>query len=94
MIESIFGDQLVFDDPPHKPKGWYVQKAKGYIQQFLKAIKDETCTTDMAKIPMKLNPNKNEQMRLYNAVKSLRRRNIAPVDVSIIEGDLWLIYEG
>jgi len=91
----MFGDKLIFEEPPQRPKGWYVKKAKGYIQQFLTAIKDETCTTGMAKVPLK-NPDtsKNEQMRLYNAFKSLRRRNIAPVDVSIIEGDLWLIYEG
>jgi len=94
LIESIFGENLIFDEPPKRPKGWYVKKAKGYIQQFLKAIKDGTCTTGMAKIPLNRNPNKNEQMRLYNAFKSLRRRNIAPVDVSIIEDDLWLLYEG
>lgn len=95
MIESNFGDKLIFDEPPRRPKGWYVNKAKGYIKQFLTAIKDGTCTTGMAKVPLK-NPDtsKNEQMRLYNAFKSLRRRGKAPVDVSIIEGDLWLLYEG
>jgi len=95
LTESIFGENLIFDKPPHNPKGWYVKKAKDYIQQFLKAIKDGTCTTGMAKVPLK-NPStsKNEKMRLYNAIKSLRRRNIAPVDVSIIEDDLWLLYEG
>jgi len=95
LIESNYGEKLIFDEPPKRPKGWYVKKAKDYIQQFVTAIKDGTCTTGMAKVPLK-NPStsKNEQMRLYNAFKSLRRRNIAPVDVSIIEDDLWLIYEG
>lgn len=95
MIESQFGENLIFDKPPKRPKGWYVKKAYVYIEQFLKAIKDGTCTTGMAKVPLK-NPDtsKNEQMRLYNAFKSLRRRDKAPVDVSIIEDDLWLIYEG
>jgi len=48
----------------------------------------------MSKIPMKVNPDKKEQIRMYNAIKSLKRRGHAPVDVSIIEGDLWLMYEG
>ena len=94
MTDPTFGDKIIFDKPPKKPKGWYVKKAKDYIKQFLKAIKDEKCITDMSKIPMKSNPNKNEQIRMYNAIKSLKRRGHAPVDVSIIEGDLWLIYEG
>lgn len=94
MIESKFGDKLSFEEPPKKPKGWYVQKAKGYTTQFLKAIKDGTCTTGMAKVPMNPNTNKEEQLRLYNAFKSLRRRSEIDVDVSIIENDLWLIYEG
>ena len=94
MIESDFGENLIFEKPPKKPKGWYVKKSKDYIKQFLEAIKDGKCITDMSKIPMKVNPDKKEQIRMYNAIKSLKRRGHAPVDVSIIEGDLWLMYEG
>ena len=84
---------LEFGEPARKPKGFYTQKAKKYSEEFLQAIKIGKCTTNMAKI---VNPRaKTDQKQFYNAFKSLRRRGkIENIDVAIIEGDLWLIYEG
>ena len=93
-MENQFGDKLQFGEPEKKPKGWYVKKARDYIEQFLQAIKQGKCTTGMAKIPTNPTLAKEERMSMYNAFKALRRRANVPVDVSIIEDDLWLIYEG
>lgn len=83
-----------FETPPRKPKGWYTQKAWNYINKLIKAVKSGECTTNMMKIP--LNPSigtETDKVALYNAIKNIRRRNPnQPIDVSIIEGDLWLIY--
>lgn len=90
---KILVKNLQFGKPKKRPKGWYAKQAMTYIDQFLKAIKDGTCTTNMAKIvnPLAL----EEKMTFYNAIKALRRhKKISDVDVAIIEGDLWLIYEG
>lgn len=94
MEKKLFGEKLEFGEPEKKPKGWYVKKARKYIDQLFKAIKEGKCTTGMAKVPTNPSLTKEEQMSMYNAFKALRRREKVPVDVSIIEGDLWLIYEG
>ena len=94
MNEKPFGDKLEFGQPKKKPKGWYVKKARQYIEQFFKAIKEGKCTTGMAKVPTNPIITKEQQMSMYNAFKALRRREKVPVDVAIIEEDLWLIYEG
>jgi len=94
LEKSIFGEKLIFGAPDKRPKGWYVQQAKKYIEQFLKAIKDGTCKTGMAKIPTNPIATKQDRSSLYNAIKSLKRRRKFLVDVSIIEDDLWLIYIG
>lgn len=94
LPKTIFGEKLIFGEPKRKPKGWYVKKAREYLDQFFKAIKEGKCTTGMAKIPTNPHIPKEEKMSMYNAFKALRRRKKVPVDVAIIEGDLWLIYEG
>lgn len=94
LAKPIFGEKLIFGEPDKRPKGWYVKKAKEYIGQFLKAIKEGTCTTGMAKIPTNPIATEKDMKGMYNAIKSLRRRKKAPVDVAIIESDLWLIFEG
>ena len=82
---------LEYSKPKRMPKGYYTKKAREYVKQFLKDIKNGTCTTGMAKI---VNPSvQHEKTRFYNALKGLRRKKGIPVDVAIIEGDLWLIYE-
>lgn len=92
----IFGDELIFGKPKKQRKGYYTKKVKGWITQFLKAVKDGKCPTEMAKLPILNNPTLNkERMSYYNAIKALKRRGQLPkVDVAIIEDDLWLIYEG
>ena len=94
MAKSIFGEKLIFGEPDKRPKGWYVKKARHYIKEFLKAIKQGKCTTGMAKIPTNPTTSKKDKLSMYNAIKSLKRRQKVPVDVSIIENDLWLIYIG
>lgn len=94
LAKDIFGEKLIFGEPEKKPKGWYAKKAREYIDQFFKAIKEGKCTTGMAKVPTNPIITKEDKMSMYNAFKALRRRQKVPVDVSIIEGDLWLIYEG
>ena len=90
---EILPKNLEYGKPEKRPKGWYAKKAMIYIDQFLKAIRNGTCTTKMAKI---VNPIAiEEKMTFYNAIKALKRhKKIPDVDIAIIEGDLWLIYEG
>lgn len=92
MEKPIFGEKLIFGEPDKRPKGWYVRKARKYIDQFLKAIKDGRCKTKMAKIPTNPIATKQDRSSLYNAIKSLKRRKKVSVDVAIIEDDLWLIH--
>lgn len=94
LENAIFGEKLIFGEPEKKPKGWYIEKARRYVKQFFKAMEEGKCTTGMAKIPTNPQITKDEKMSMYNAFKALRRRDKVPVDVSIIEDDLWLIYEG
>lgn len=94
LAKTIFGEKLIFGEPNRKPTGWYTKMARDYIKQFLKAIENGTCTTNMAKVPTVPDITREEKIRMYNAIKSLYRRKRTPVNVSIIEDDLWLVYMG
>jgi len=92
MVEP-FGEKLIFKQAPKQPKGTYVEIARQFIEQFIQAVKDGTCKTKMAKIPTNPHTTEMDKKALYNAFKSVKRHDAKlSVDVSIIEGDLWLVY--
>lgn len=81
------GDKLIYEKMPITYKGWYSDIGRQLIEDFMKEMKNGKKT---AKIPI-LKATDREKKSLYNAIKSIIRRDNLRINVIAQKGELWLV---